>query len=71
MQRIQCIETGFNLSSRTTIQEGTTQKPHQCCVAQRYNVHKTCFREYRKDTKVVYLVMWTYDIDIGTQCDYY
>ena len=30
--------------------------------AQRYYVHQTCLRENRKDTKVVCLVMWTYDI---------
>ena len=42
--------------------------------AQRYYVHKTSFRENRKDTKVVCPVMWTYDIcafDTGTYCDYY
>ena len=44
--------------------------------AQRYYVHQTCLRENRKDTKVVCLVMWTYDIcafnvDIGTYYDYY
>ena len=25
-------------------------------------IHVTCFRENRKDTKVVYPFMWTYDI---------
>ena len=42
--------------------------------AQRCYVHKTCFRENSKDTKVVCPVMWTYDIcsfDTGTYCVYY
>jgi len=42
--------------------------------AQRYYVHKTCFRENRRNTKVICPVMWTYDLcvfDTGTYCDYY
>ena len=41
--------------------------------AQRCYVHKTCFRENRKDTKVVCPIMWKYDncaFDTGTYCDY-
>ena len=37
--------------------------------AQRCYVHKTCFQENRKDTKVVCPIMWTYDLcalDTGT-----
>jgi len=39
--------------------------------AQRYYVHKTCFREICKDTKVICPFMWTYDIDTSTYYDYY
>ena len=43
-------------------------------VAQKYYVHKICFRENYKYTKVVCPVMWTYDIcafDAGMYCNYY
>jgi len=41
--------------------------------AQRFYVHKNCFKENRKDTKVVYTITWTYDIcafDASTRYDY-
>jgi len=42
--------------------------------AQRYYVHKTCFPENHKDTRIVCPIIWTYDIrafDTGMYYDYY
>jgi len=73
---IRMVNVNFKKSATAAKQSkfSETKTTNRRVAAQRYYVHKSCFQENRKDTKVVRPVVWTYNIcafDASIYYDHY